>query len=96
MRQAMLLALILAAGPAAAQTPPADQQKPAAQPAPRPALKLRLDELDPEPARYAPREPVKKDAVQTLPGLGGRPQETWEQRRNEPIPKNTAGDSPIK
>jgi len=95
MKRALFLSFVLAAGPAAAQTP-SPEQKPAAQPAPRPALKLRLDELDPEPARYAPREPVKKDAVQSLPGLGGRPHETWEQRKSEPIPKNTAGDSPVK
>jgi len=94
----LVVALLLAAGAAAAQSTSAPQQ-PAAEPAKpaaaKPALKLRLDELDPEPPRtYAPREPEKeKDATRALPGLGGRPAEVWDQRKTDPVPPATAGDS---
>ena len=95
MKIPLLSVLAIVSAAAAAQTPPVDQ-KPAAQPAPRPALKLRLDEIDPEPARPAPpREPAKgNDAGGGLPGLGGPPREVWTQRKTDPIPKNTSGDQP--
>ena len=93
-----LAALLLAiAGPAAAQAPApapsADQASaPEAKAKPRPPLNLKLDETDQHRPRvtFDPRDSGKKqDAASELPGLGGRPANTWERPSSATYPPDT-------
>ena len=81
-------ALFAASGAVAAQTAPA--QPPAQQPAQapeKPTLNLRLNERDLRSAvPYTPKEgDRKKDAADSLPGLGGKPSSSWDQPSPEQV-----------
>jgi hypothetical protein len=69
MKRALLIALILAAAPAAAQSPAGQPAAPAPeQPkAERPALNLRLDNA----SSFATTAPADKEPAKGLPALGG-------------------------
>jgi hypothetical protein len=91
------LALVGAATTAAAQqqTAPGQEQSQnqSAQPAARPALKLRLDQIDDKQRRaIVGAEPrpsdAKPDAAQKLPGLGGNASPAWEAVPGSAIPKD--------
>jgi hypothetical protein len=79
-------ALLAAASAAAPQqlSPPAPAPAPSPtqspQPQAKPPLKLRLDEVERRPAITFGRkdDATKKDAAQSLPGLGGNPSKAWE------------------
>ena len=93
------LALVGAATTAAAQQQTApgqgqeQSQNQSAQPAARPALKLRLDQIDDKQRRaIVGAEPrpsdAKPDAAQKLPGLGGNASPAWEAVPGSAIPKD--------
>ena len=90
--RAALLATMIFATPALAQTPAAEkpsEEKATAQ-KPRAPLKLRLDEVNgPAPLiTFTPRDNEKKDAAAGLPSLGGRPSPALERPISDVVPKD--------
>ena len=85
------LPLLAFARAAAPQQPATPTPAPAAQPAPgaeKPRLNLRLDDRDlrsAAPYTPNPKEPGKKDAADSLPGLGGKPSTSWDQPAPEVV-----------
>lgn len=89
-----LLAAAGAAAPQQASTPapaPAPSATQPPQPAARPILNLRLDEVEPRPViTFAPKDGGKEqDAAQRLPGLGGKPAKSWENPIPTVVPKSS-------
>jgi len=89
-------ALLAAAGTAAPQqvsTPaPAPAQSATQPPQPeKPALKLRLDEVELRRSiTFAPKDGgAKQDAAQSLPGLGGNPSKSWERTTPTVVPESS-------
>jgi hypothetical protein len=78
----LLTAADVAAPQQASPPAPAPAQSPTQSPQPqaKPPLKLRLDEVERRPAiRFGPKDDApKKEAAQTLPGMGGNPSKTWD------------------
>ncbi|HEY6822317.1 MAG TPA: hypothetical protein VI321_09880 [Burkholderiales bacterium] len=66
--------------PSAAPAPAAQSATPPPQPAAKPALNLRLNDRDLRSIPDSPKESAKKqDVVDSLPGLGGKPSDSWSQ-----------------
>jgi hypothetical protein len=89
----VLLATIVCASPALAQSPapdakPADDKATAQKP--RAPLKLRLDEVNGAAPliTFTPREAEKKEPAAGLPSLGGRPSSTLERPISDVVPKD--------
>jgi hypothetical protein len=94
MKRALLTAALCAAfGVASGQTPPPDAKttaSPEQAAKPKPALKLRLDEVEQRPRiTFTPKDETKKqDSGGSLPGLGGPPSRAWERAPSEVVPKD--------
>jgi hypothetical protein len=96
MKRLALLALLVVAAPALAQTSPAPASPPPAQdapPKPRAPLKLNLNDVDPPRPRitFEPRDGQKHDPVKSLPGMGDAPATgSWERPSSDVFPADTA------
>jgi hypothetical protein len=94
---ALVASALLAAEPAAAQTPAPSEASPPAKSSERPVLNLKVE----EPARsepritFSPREGTPQQSpVNTLPSLGGSPSQAYERPLKSdspasPFPKDT-------
>ncbi len=86
--------LLALAGPVVGQTPQPSASPSTEAPAkPRPPLNLKLDEATASTPRitFAPRDDAsgKREPANTLPGLGGKPSDSWERPPSEVVPKGS-------
>jgi hypothetical protein len=91
------VALLASVGTAAAQQKPAPapgaESPDRSQPAAKPPLKLRLNELDDSQRRSIVGSTVseggeRRDAQGNLPGLGGKPSRSWDRTGEDAVPKS--------